>query len=218
MASSIITTAALATLETAINKVLSLDPIALEQLANLSGKTLCIQCTLPQLVIYLEPSDEGIRLKSHHESDITCCISGSGPALLQLLTSNDKNNQLFGGDIQILGSSDFAMQIQQILQSSQLDWESWLAKYTNPVFAHAVGQGIRSSFAFAQKTASTFQQNLSEYLQEELRQLPPRNEVECFFEDLDELKLATDRLTARVKRLAEQLEKNNSEGLKKIRS
>ena len=207
MASSIITTAAFASIETAINKLLSLDPIALEQLAKLSGKTLCVQCTLPQLVMYIEPTEDGIRLKSHHEAEITCCISGTGPALVQLMVNKDKNNQLFGGDVQIIGSSDFAMQIQQIMQNSHLDWEGWLAKYTGPIFAHAIGQGVRESLSFAQKTASTFQQNLSEYLQEELRQLPSRNEVECFFEDLDELKLATDRLTARVKRLVEELEK-----------
>ncbi|WP_163835964.1 ubiquinone biosynthesis accessory factor UbiJ [Spartinivicinus ruber] len=210
MASSIITTAAFASIETAINRILRLDPIALEQLAKLSGKTLCIQCTLPQLVIYLEPSAEGVRLKSLHEAEVTCCLSGTGPALLQLLVSQDKNNQLFGNSVQIIGSSDFAMQIQQILQNSQLDWEGWLAKYTGPVFAHTLGQSLRGGLSFAQKTANTFQKNLSEYLQEELRQLPSRNEVECFFDDLDELKLATDRLTARVKRLAEQLDKSTT--------
>ena len=46
--------------------------------------------------------------------------------------------------------------------------------------------------------------NLPEFVQEELRLLPPRGEVEAFQDDLNQLLLATDRLRARVERLAEK--------------
>ena len=43
------------------------------------------------------------------------------------------------------------------------------------------------------------QQNLTEYLQEETKHLPAREEIEDFFDDVDNLKLRLDRLQAKMK-------------------
>jgi ubiquinone biosynthesis protein UbiJ len=51
---------------------------------------------------------------------------------------------------------------------------------------------------FAQRAASTFTQNLSEYLQEEGRDVPSRTEADEFIADVDRLRDDVDRIEARI--------------------
>ena len=44
-------------------------------------------------------------------------------------------------------------------------------------------------------------QNVTEYLQEELRAFPSRNELDDFYNDIDELSLDVERLQAHVNQL-----------------
>ena len=46
--------------------------------------------------------------------------------------------------------------------------------------------------------------NVTEYLQEEANVFPPKEEVEDFFSDIDELALAADRLEAKFRLLYEK--------------
>jgi ubiquinone biosynthesis accessory factor UbiJ len=51
---------------------------------------------------------------------------------------------------------------------------------------------------FAQRAASTFTQNVSEYLQEEGRDVPSRTEADEFIADVDKLRDDIDRIEARI--------------------
>lgn len=51
-------------------------------------------------------------------------------------------------------------------------------------------------------------QNVSEYLQEELRVTPTKYELEDFFAEVDELSLTVERLQAHVNQLVSRYESN----------
>ena len=60
-----------------------------------------------------------------------------------------------------------------------------------------LGQQVKKQFS------ESMRRDVTEYLQEELRAFPPREEVNDFFNDIDELSLRVERLAAHVNQLLE---------------
>ena len=81
-----------------------------------------------------------------------------------------------------------------------------MSRVTGDVVAHQVGRRGRQFAAYLEDGAETAQANISEYLTEEARLLPTRIEAEDFFQDVDTLGDATERLAARLERLARKLQ------------
>ncbi len=194
-------TAARMALEQGLKQVLKLDPVTARRFAELKGQVLQVASTSPAVDIWLVFTEEGIELRACHESEADCVIRGTAPALARLAVSDEPMATLFNEGITLTGNSDLLLTVSTIVKHSEFDWEALLARYSGGIAAHAVGQVSRVSAALFGDVATTARLNLSEYLQEELRVLPPKNEVSAFRDDLDTLRLAADRLQARVDRL-----------------
>ena len=82
-----------------------------------------------------------------------------------------------------------------------IDWEEQLSKLTGDVIAHQLGNGARRIGTLLKHGRRTLQQDIGEYLQEELRVLPSRIETENFSSDVTRLSIDADRLAARIRRL-----------------
>lgn len=91
--------------------------------------------------------------------------------------------------------------LRQALQSLDLDWEASLAGQIGDVPAHFIGRRVRGTLAWLQRTHRRLFTQVEAYLQEEAGSLPPRGEVEAFWEEVDETRLQVDRLEARLQRL-----------------
>jgi ubiquinone biosynthesis protein UbiJ len=105
------------------------------------------------------------------------------------------------GEIDIQGDMELGRAFQGLLRSIDVDWEEQLSRITGDVVAHQFGRSLRRSLAWGQKAADTLVMNISEYLQQESRDLPPRPVVEQFMGAVDTLRADTDRLEARIGRL-----------------
>ncbi|MGI0118762.1 ubiquinone biosynthesis accessory factor UbiJ [Zooshikella sp. RANM57] len=199
-----VNTALYAAMEKVVNELLALDPLTQQRLAHFSGETLCIQSTQPKLTFYISFTLQGVNLHSHHESNLTACITGEGVDLLRLLLHKSTADNTLHERLQLAGNTDFIMAIHHTIQESELDWEAMVAKLIGPLLAHKVTNGLKSGLHWLQYTRLTLQQNITEYLQEELRELPPRNAVEIFQEDLAQLQSDTEQLEYRLARLQQQ--------------
>ena len=69
------------------------------------------------------------------------------------------------------------------------------------VAARQLGNFARAAAGWGEKSLSTLTQNISEYLQEESRDLVTRTEANEFLAAVDGLREAVDRLEARIARL-----------------
>ena len=135
----------------------------------------------------------------------TASLSGPIAAYLQLLASEDKGAALINSDVAFSGNSQSLVDLQSALAELELDWESQLAPVIGDIPSHLLGKGVRHALKFGQRAASSFGRHLEEYLHEEARLLPCREEVEDFFDDIAQLKERSDRLEARLQRLQQQL-------------
>lgn len=196
-----ISAALLGSLEIALNKAMQLDPETLQRLGSLHGRVIKLELIGLDLHLFLVPDPGGIQLLSELEGEPDCTLRGTPLDLANMRSSRDSADQLFSGNVQIEGDSAIAHQFGEIMSSLEIDWEEQLSHLTGDVVAHEVGNLTRSVVHWGGRLAHTFGLNLQEYLQEEVRLLPSRYELEPFFDDVDHLRDDVERLHARVARL-----------------
>lgn len=198
-----------ALIETAVNRALKLDPGTLCRITELNGKRFRIRCTSPQLVVMLMPGQDYLGIKADDELDADTLIEGDSRQLLRLLTKRDPSSP-FESPLQITGDMQAAAQLQAALVNLEIDWEELLSRLIGDIAAHQVGNQLRALHHWGQQTLDRLIQNTEEYLHEEAWTMPPRLEVEAFYEDLAIINTATDRLSARIAKLQQNLAPANS--------
>ena len=77
--------------------------------------------------------------------------------------------------------------------------------------AHRVGNSIRNLTNWGKKTVDSLGKDVSEYLQEESRQIPSQHEIKDYLTNVDEIRLAADRVEARIKQLQSIRQKANTD-------
>ncbi len=206
---SMIPVAALLALEQSINATLALDPQTVRRLATLQGKVIALAISGTGLTLHIAPQPEGVRLMNHYDGEVDTTLRGAPLALLRM-SSGKSGEGLFSGAVTIDGDVETGQLLQRILQGLDIDWEEHLSRLTGDVLGHQLGKLLRGLAAFGNKSVATFGLNLCEYLQEERRLVAAPVQVAAFVAEVDTLRMAADRLEARIKRLHKTLHDPNS--------
>ncbi len=194
-----LSTAALAGLEKLINTALRYDPGTKIALSQLADQVLAIQVTAPAFTVYLTPDEDGLRLMGHWEGEVHTQLRGSLPALARLARSQQTSFANTG--VEVIGNTGLLVDLQRLLINLDIDWEEALTEVLGDVIGHQGAELLRSGTRYAGDRASETKRLVSEFLTEELGTLPSRNELEGFYQDVDDLRLQADRLEARIKQL-----------------
>lgn len=204
-----LSTAALASAEKIINATLAYDPASRIALAELSPQVLAVHISAPDFKIFVMPSAEGIELHGHCEGEITTQLEGTLPALLSLIKSDRLN--LKDSGVQLFGSTSFLAELQNILKNLDIDWEEMLSQIFGDIIGHQGAELIRSKMSWTKDRVSNIQRLTSEFLTEELRVLPSAPELNFFNAQVDELKLGSDRVTARIEQILARIERQGTQ-------
>ena len=194
-------TGLLAGVETGLNRVLRLDGTALSRLQALSGKVIAVQCQNPVLELFILPSGDGLQLASQWHAPADCTLTAPAASLARLALSREKTAILHRPEVSLDGDSAVLLQLAGILQDLELDWEYEISRWLGPVATTLLAGHLRSRVNLASHGAASLKQNLADYLAEESRTLVGQREADARFAELDQLKLALDRLEARIERL-----------------
>ena len=81
--------------------------------------------------------------------------------------------------MEISGDTELAHQLSKILGTMDIDWEEQLSHFTGDLIAHRVGNLFRTARDWGANSSATLGLDIQEYLQEELRLLPGRLEIEA---------------------------------------
>ena len=108
-----------------------------------------------------------------------------------------------GQEVELDGDSAVLLELAGILQDLELDWEYELSRWLGPVGSQLLGGHLRSRVSWTSQALDSLRLNLADYLSEESRSLVGQREADARFAELDNLKLALDRLDARIERLAQ---------------
>lgn len=186
--------------ETSINHVLRYDPAALAALARMQGRLLAL--TIAGISpVFVRVYDDGIGLSLMGDSQPDATLTGTLSDFLVLARATDKANTLINSNIDMDGDTEFALGLTRIAQQLDIDWEAVITPLTGSLLAHQLGQGLRGLLSWGKTNAPVWQRSVREYLEDEVQLATPQPLVSHFADEVDELKLATDRLAARIERL-----------------
>ncbi len=183
--------------ETALNRYLRLDPDSLPQWAGLDGTVIAVELDDLGTSFYLLPGTTGVRVIDRYEDEPTVQIRGT----LVALARSWRGRRVSGDGIAVEGDTAVAREFQAILARMEIDWEEQLSNVIGDVAARQLGNLWRRVCGWGQRVGDILLRDSAEYLQHELRALPPRHAVEQFLSAVDTLREDTDRLAARVERL-----------------
>lgn len=189
-------------LQTALNQALSLDDSMPIKMLALQDKVLEIIITPLNVNFFMQFTQGKLQLLANYDGIPDTIIHSSPLGLIRLsLLPASKVRSLFNDKIRMSGDIELGQQVKKLFDELDIDWEGHLALFTGDVVAHQIGSLFRQGLTFKNKIAHSMGQNVSEYLHEELRIFPPREEINDFFNDIDEQSLRAERLSAHVKQL-----------------
>lgn len=189
-------------LQKAINHALALDESMPTKMAALDGRVLEIIISPLNVNFFIRFTQNELCLCADNEGLADTVIRSSPLGLIRLsLLPASKTRSLFNDDVKISGNVELGQNVKKLFDDLDIDWEGHLARFTGDVVAYQLGSFVRQGFDFKRQLSSSMRHNLTEYLQEELRAFPPREEINDFYKDVDALSLSVERLAAHVDQL-----------------
>lgn len=194
-------------LEKAINSALSLDEHMHDKLLALHPKTLQVIIMPLRVSFYIQFFNGQMRLLTKSDTPADTIIQSSPIGLIRLsLLPASKTRSLFNDRIQMTGDITLGQQVKQLFDEIDIDWEGHLARFTGDVAAYQISTLVRKGLDFGHHFNQSMHFSLNEYVHEELRFFPTKAELNDFFNDVDELSLATERAEAHIKQLMSHYE------------
>lgn len=196
-------------LQKAINYALSLDETTNIKLTDIQGRVIAIHILPLEVSFYMVFESNAVILLSTYEGNVDTTIRSSPMGLIRLsILPASKVRSLFNDKVHISGDVILGQQVKALFDELNIDWEGHLAYFTGDMVAHHLGSLFKRGQAFARQLGDSSRQNISAYVQEELRILPPTEEVNDFSEEVDTLAVEVERLEAVWNYIVKKYEKN----------
>ncbi|MEX1664859.1 ubiquinone biosynthesis accessory factor UbiJ [Zhongshania arctica] len=205
----VLQSAALSSLENLVNKALQLDPATSAKLQALNGQRFSLELKEPDLNIGIGISGKRLRILGQHNDEVTTRLSGRWSEFAKVATATDPAAALINGDISISGDTGPLLELRKILAELDLDWEQPLADAFGDVAAHQLGNGLRAGQRWFNSTRANLHRQFSEFIVEESQLVPHPCQADDFYSEVDELKVRSERLEAKIRRLQQRIATSN---------
>jgi len=191
--------------ETVINRYLALDPEMLDKLAPFAGKVIKLEMTGVDKNYYLLPSNRGMQVLAEYEAKPDTILRGSPISLFKMGLVTNTASMLLKGEVEISGDTRLGHQFKNVFSQMDIDWSEPLADFVGDSLAYQIQQTAGKLGRWGKQSAQSVSSSVSEYLQEESRDVVTDTELNMFFDDVDQLRNSADRLQAKVNALAKTL-------------
>lgn len=191
-------------LQEALNRALALDPEARAQVLDLSGQAIELHLEAPALALRIAVTAEGLEVgpaQPDNEPDLS--LRASASALLERLlpASTGARGPNPPGKLRISGDAELARRLQKLAANFDPDFDAAFARVFGEILGPQIAKALRSGWTSASAHARHLATDTVDYLVEERRDLVSRVEQEMFFDEVDDLRDAVERLEARIRRL-----------------
>ncbi len=168
-------------LQKAINHALALDESMPTKIAALQGKVLEIIIAPLGVNFFIHFDHQQLELLADYDGRADTIIHSSPLGLIRLsFLPVSKARSLFNDKIRLSGDVELGQQVKKLFDELDIDWEGHLAHFTGDVVAHQLGSLVRQGLAFKKQLGQSLRHNVTDYLQEELAAVPPREEIDDF--------------------------------------
>ncbi|MDH5710809.1 MAG: SCP2 sterol-binding domain-containing protein [Gammaproteobacteria bacterium] len=188
--------ASIGALESAINHYLSLDPEVAEKLSGLEGKVIAIEITGLNKTLYFFPHQAGMDISDEYDNEADTTLKGTPLALLKMSLSKDVVPMMLKGEVEIQGDVRLGRNFKKILSEMEIDWEEHIARIIGDAPAHQLLNLTKKVLSLGKQAGNDVAMDVSEYLQEESRDVVSKPELEMFYDQVDALRNRLDRFQA----------------------
>ena len=187
-------------LQGALNHALALDPDTREQLAGMDGKSVQLYLRGPELAFAVTVA-AGRLLVGPARSDESLRIAATPGALLGVALAGD-GEHVAPGKIDIAGDAGLARRVEKLAGGFAPDFEEALTRLFGDVLGVPVARAARRALHHVRDTGAHLREDGADWLRDEARLALGPGEMEGFLDAVDSLRERSDRLHARVARLA----------------
>lgn len=197
-------------LESALNRVLALDPDTRAQLAALDGRRIVLRLQSAagdSAPLSLQLRVEGERLRVAAPDDeatpdlaVRSTLGGLLGQIGRVLAPGLARSAPAPGRLRIEGDAELARHLQQLAQRFDPDWERPFAAVFGDVMGVQVAAMLRGALLQGRALGAGLARNSAEFLTEESRDVVGRAELDAFLDDVDVLRDDAERLALRVQR------------------
>jgi len=188
----------------AINSYLALDPESAQRLGALNGKIVTIEFSSQSAgnSIQLHFTQTTILLRINHFSKPDIIIKSTPLSFLTMALMRKNRKQFFSNNTIIIeGDVALGQQVIALFDELEIDWEEYLSHGLGDIGSHQLVRFTKKIRRIGTRVSSTLAENINDYVHEETYLFPP-NEALCdFYHDVDDLRMDTDRLEARIEKL-----------------
>ncbi len=191
-------------LEAIVNRYLGLDPEALGALSAFADRTVVVELVGLERTVLVHITGQGVHLTLSQDQNSDARVRATPGALLRALAMQQPGESAFDPDLVIEGDTALVHGVKAVLDRIEIDWEELLSHYLGDVISHQLGNVSRGVTRWGRQAGDTLTQDLAEYLTEEGRLTPRRDELDAFVTAVDGLREDADRLEQRVRRLLDR--------------
>ena len=187
-------------IESLLNQHIQESSTAQDRLFALAGRSLAINIQNFGTNLRLDAEQTRLGVSMISDDSIvatTATISGTPLTLLNLLNVSTLADFRAAG-VEFSGDIQTAEAFAELLRLARPDLEEELSHLVGDIVAHKMARSVRRMKGWGTHAIDALTMDTSEFLQEEIRQLPPRVEVESFSREVERLREDTDRTAQRV--------------------
>ena len=190
-------------LDYALGRYLQADPpLVASSLKAMSDKVIGLSLTVPRLELFLLIKEDTIRVCADYSGTPDTQICGSIFDLLKLGADKEVGDQAV--HLEIIGDVQLGQRLQHLLNEIEFDSEELLAPLIGDIATHQLSEGLRAGGNFIEQCIESLSFSSSEFLQEELKITPSRQEIDYFINNVEHLRDTVERLHARFDRIRMQ--------------
>ena len=181
-------------------RLVGLDPVSAERLAQLEGRTLEVQLLGPGIKLLLSVEDGRLRASINDQVEPEASLQATPGGFLALAASGGETAV---GRLKIEGDVDTARRFQEFFAGLDPDWEEGLTRVFGDVIGFQAARLLGDGVAWLRQAGALMAESASEYVREETRQLVTRPEMEEFLDAVDDLRDDVAHLESRMQQLQE---------------
>ncbi|MEO8747864.1 MAG: SCP2 sterol-binding domain-containing protein [Rhodanobacter sp.] len=187
-------------LQTALNHALALDPDAQQQLAALNGKSVQLYLRGPEMTFAVRVAAGQLQV-GRARADESLRVTTTPGVLLGVALSRGSDN-IAPGKVEIAGDAGLARRVETLLSTFAPDFEEAFTRLFGDVLGVPIARATQQTLHHTRDTAVHLREDTADWLRDEARLALGPGEVEGFLDGVDVVRERSDRLLARVTRLA----------------
>lgn len=192
-------------LETALNRVLALDPDTRAAVSALEGQRIALSVEAPPLALEIAVQGDRLAVGPVRGDEPDLSVRGTLGGLIAQLPFLRPQGGPPVGKVRIAGDAELARRLQKLAKDFAPDWDKPFADVFGEVVGAQVARALRGALAAGLAGAKTLARDAADYLTEESRVVASKVELEQFHDEVDALRERADRLAVRLARMRARL-------------